>query len=109
MIDGWTLKNLALCACSDEEEFVVRTERNRCDRVSEVEVRNDYFLCHVDDKSEAILVDGDQRVAIWRQHHSGNVASILKWECRGDIGGQIAQVDFISNRAQEELICRVHV
>ena len=35
------------------------------------------------------------------QDHLADVASILKWECRGDIGSEIEEVDLVPNRTQQ--------
>lgn len=62
------LKNLAFRSSSHEEEPVIRAEGDRGDRVTEVEMGNNYFLNHVDDQGEAIHVDADQHRARMVEH-----------------------------------------
>ena len=48
MVDRGALKDLALGVSSDEEELVVWREGDRGDGVSEVEMRQDDALDHID-------------------------------------------------------------
>ena len=89
MVDRWALEYFALCTCGHEKELAIRAEFKSGDRVSEVEMRDDDTLGHVDEESEAILVDCEQGVAIRGQDHPRDVAPILKRECRRYIGCQI--------------------
>jgi hypothetical protein len=39
-----------------------------------------------------------------RQTQSINVTSVLEWQCFRGVGGQVVNVDFVTNRTQKELV-----
>lgn len=66
VVDGWTLKNLALSVGGDEKELIVWRESDGGDAVPEVEVGEDDSLDHVDDESKAVDIHANESAAVWR-------------------------------------------
>ena len=109
MVDLWRLKYFAFCSRCHEKEFPIRTEFQSSNRVSEIEMCNYHPLSHIDEKSKPVFVDRNQCVAIRRQDHFRNIASILERECHRYIGCQIEKVDFISHWTQQKLVNLINV